>query len=128
MDIKIIMNIEVSIGEVVDKITILQIKLVEIKDKDKLINIQKEHDKLIEAFPKYSEVKLLQQLYAANLELWQLEDKIRNKEKIKLFDREFITAARNIYKTNDIRSELKRQINIEYKSDIIEEKGYAKYE
>ncbi len=124
------MKVDIATGELVDKITILSIKLEKIKDKEKLNNIQKEYDILnasmatIGITPSSDEFSRLK---AINLELWEIEDKIRIKEANKEFDDDFIQLARSVYFTNDKRSEIKREINIKYGSDIIEEKEYVEY-
>lgn len=122
------MKIEVSIGEVLDKISILAIKLNEIKDDSKLKNIQKEFQHLS------SQIKsdmfmddLYMDLCSINRVLWDIEDKIRLHEKDENFNDEFIKLARMVYKTNDMRAGVKKQINIKYKSELIEEKSYQEY-
>lgn len=124
------MEIEVSIGEILDKITILSIKNSIIVDKDKLKNIKKELDYLVnKCYSSGIELStdLYFELYDINKELWDIEDKIREKERIMEFDKEFIELARSVYTTNDKRSEIKKTINLEYKSLFIEEKSYSKY-
>lgn len=123
------MKIEVSNGEIIDKLTILRIKLDRIKDKVKQANLQKEYDELIDVAlailstsdPLYTE------LYDVNCELWDIEDHIRDLEKNKDFGGDFISTARDVYIKNDRRSELKREINIRTSSGLIEEKSYDKY-
>ena len=123
------MKIEVSNGEILDKITILRLKLEHIYDKDKRANIIKEYDFLKEASEEinYSD-NLYHELYLVNKALWKIEDEIRNKERSKEFDQEFIDLARSVYFTNDKRSEIKKQINLESKSEFVEEKSYKNYE
>jgi len=124
------MIIEVSNGELLDKISILELKLLKIEDKDKLINIQKEFDYLNplakELFDTFG--SKLQNLYLklANINglLWDLEDLIRECETKKDFGNEFIQLARSIYVTNDRRCEVKKRINIITNSDLVEEKSY----
>ena len=124
------MNIEVSNGELLDKISILELKLLKIKDKNKLTNIQKEFDYLNPLAKKLFETfgSKLQNLYLklANINglLWDLEDLIRECETKKDFRDEFIQLARSIYVTNDRRSDVKRKINIITNSDLVEEKSY----
>ena len=124
------MNIEVSNGELLDKISILELKLLKIKDKNKLTNIQKEFDYLNPLAKKLFETfgSKLQNLYLklANINglLWDLEDLIRECENKKDFGDEFIQLARSIYVTNDRRSDIKRKINIITNSDLVEEKSY----
>lgn len=122
-------QIPVSLGELVDKITILQIKLIEIKDEEKLKNIQKEYDALT-SLPIYKELKTqigsyLNQLFVVNQKLWVLEDDIRKCEKAESFDEIFIRCARGIYKTNDERSRIKKELNLAFGSELIEEKSHG---
>ena len=127
------MKVEISNGELIDKLTILEIKLVEIKDKDKLINIQKEFDTLNplveKLFEKYD--SQLQHYYdelaKINGQLWDIEDWIRECESEKRFDKEFVELARSVYITNDKRSEVKKLINILTGSGLVEEKSYKDY-
>ena len=127
------MKVEISNGELIDKLTILEIKLVEIKDKDKLINIQKEFDTLNplveKLFEKYD--SQLQHYYdelaKINGQLWDIEDWIRECEREKRFDKEFVELARSVYITNDKRSEVKKLINILTGSGLVEEKSYKEY-
>ena len=123
------MKIEVSNGEIIDKLTILQIKLERIEDQDKLVNIRKEYEALKKAAaPVLSEADpLYQALYKVNCDLWDIEDNIRCFEREKDFGDDFIATARAVYFMNDRRSELKREINIKTSSGIIEEKSYEKY-
>ena len=123
------MKIEVSNGEIVDKLTILQIKLERIKDEKKQRNIKKEKDELsttAAAIMKTSD-PLYKALYEVNCELWDIEDHIRDLERKKDFGEDFITTARSVYLMNDKRAEIKRQININTSSGLIEEKSYQKY-
>ena len=127
------MKIEVSNGELLDKISILELKLDKIWDKDKLVNIQKEFETLNplaqELFEKHD--SYLQNLYvelsSINGELWDIEDWIRECEREKRFDKEFVELARSVYITNDKRSEVKKTINILTKSGLVEEKSYKDY-
>ena len=122
------MYIEVSTGEVADKISILLIKKEKITDVDKLENINKELSSLIEHFPAEILIdKLYSLLCAVNLSLWEIEDAIREKERLGEFDNEFIELARQVYITNDSRASLKMRINITYNSDMVEEKSYNPY-
>jgi hypothetical protein len=123
------MKIEVSNGEIIDKLTILQIKLERIKDKGKLKNLKKEYDELTKvalSIISTSDI-LYKSLYEVNCELWEIEDHIRNLEREKEFGNDFIETARAVYVRNDKRSELKREINIKTSSELIEEKSYEKY-
>ena len=122
-------RIPVSLGELIDKITILNIKLKYANDKKK-DNLKHEHDLLLNELSKSSvqiDINFIEELQVINQKLWDLEDKIRIKEFKKIFDQEFIELARSIYKLNDNRFKKKLQINKKYKSEIVEEKIYQKY-
>jgi hypothetical protein len=123
------MNIEVSNGEIIDKLTIIEIKLERIKDADKIANLKKEYGILNEAsrniIPKSDE--LYKALYEINCDLWDIEDTIRDLERKKDFGTEFIATARSVYFKNDKRSEIKKQINLKTGSNLLEEKSYEKY-
>ena len=123
------MKIEVSNGEIIDKLTIIQIKLERIKDKAKLLNLKKEYDELVEVSSSILSTvdPLFKALYEVNCQLWDIEDRIRDLERKKDFGDEFISTARSVYIKNDRRSELKRDINIRTSSGLIEEKSYEKY-
>ena len=123
------MKIEVSNGEIIDKLTIIQIKLERIKDKAKLVNLQKEYDELISVSSSIlsTDDPLYMALYDVNCELWDIEDRIRELERKKSFGDEFISTARAVYFKNDKRSEIKREINVKTSSGLIEEKSYGKY-
>ena len=127
------MKIEVSNGELLDKISILELKLLKIEDKEKLVNIQKEFDVLnplcIELFEKFGGQLQNHYLELARINglLWDIEDWIRDCEREKRFDAEFIQLARSVYVTNDQRSEVKKLINNTTGSDLVEEKSYKDY-
>jgi len=121
------MKIEVSIGEILDKISILEIKKNKIKDKEKLKNINNEFNTLVESYPSYIDQLEYKDLLKINSLLWDIEDRLRLKEKNKKFDEEFIRLARDVYFTNDKRSVIKKKINIRLGSDLIEEKSYEDY-
>lgn len=123
------MKIEVSNGEIIDKLTIIQIKLERIKDKDKLSNLQKEYDELVKVSSSIISTSdpLYKALYEVNCELWDIEDHIRDLERKKEFNDDFIQTARAVYFKNDKRSEIKREINLKTASGFIEEKSYEKY-
>lgn len=118
----------ISIGELLDKLTILNIKMQRINDKDKLANILIEHKELKELAdklePKLGLNVLYMQLYNVNNELWDIEDSKRQHEKDQIFDDDFIWLARQVYKKNDLRASLKKEINKLMGSTIIEEKSY----
>lgn len=123
------MKIEVSNGEIIDKLTIIQIKLERIKDKAKLVNLKKEFDELIKTSSSIVSTTdpLYIALYEVNCELWDIEDHIRDLERNKDFGDDFIATARAVYFRNDKRSELKKEINIKTSSGLIEEKSYKRY-
>jgi len=123
-----IVNAPVSVGELVDKITILEIKKEFFTNNKKMENVQLELKHLREALPKTEDIfNEFYSLYHTNKTLWKIEDDIRKKEKLKEFDQEFIELARSVYYTNDIRAELKREINKKVGSTLIEEKQYDDY-
>jgi len=123
------MEIEVSIGEIVDKLSILRIKKNNITDDNKLVNINKEYDYLYHKV--FQELKIdtsdFYGMVMVNEILWAVEDSIRDKERNKQFDQDFIEMARSVYITNDRRAEIKRKINEKYSSEFIEEKSYKPY-
>lgn len=123
------MKIEVSIGEIIDKLSILQIKTSFIKDDEKLNNVKKEYDYLYNIV--FNEMKIKQSDFSnmvnINQVLWKIEDDIRDKERDKVFDTEFIELARSVYTTNDKRAEIKKEINLKYGSLFVEEKSYSNY-
>lgn len=119
------MQIEVSVGEVVDKWTILSIKFLNIKDKEKLENITKERTYLNTVIdPEILHDPLVDELLKINKQLWDVEERLRACEEAKVFDRHFIQLARSVYMLNDKRAAIKKQINLKYGSDFIEEKSY----
>ena len=121
-------------GELLDKLTILELKLSNISDVKKLTNIQKEHDELNplagQLFDSYGEElkNLYKQLAEINSELWTIEDDIRECERNKDFGSDFVSLARAVYFTNDKRSEIKKSINLLTGSGFVEEKSYEDYE
>ena len=123
------MRIEVSIGEIIDKLSILQIKISFITDDEKLNNVKKEYDYLYNIV--FNEMKIKQSDFSnmvdINQVLWKIEDDIRDKERDKVFDTEFIELARSVYTTNDKRAEIKKEINLKYGSLFVEEKSYSNY-
>jgi hypothetical protein len=123
------MKIEVSNGEIVDKLTIIEIKLENIKNEEKLKNLRVEHQVLNDAVKSILEKTnpLYLELLEINRKLWVIEDRIRELEKAKDFGAEFVEVARSVYFTNDRRSDVKRKINEETKSGLIEEKSYEDY-
>jgi hypothetical protein len=122
------MQIEVSIGEALDKVSILTIKLNKIQETEKLRNIAKELNSITKELPRgILEDNLYQQLCSVNMRLWDIEDEIRECERIGDFNNNFIRLARAVYHRNDERAAIKREINIKYKSELIEEKSYKQY-
>lgn len=127
------MKVEVSNGELLDKLTILELKLSNITEKQKLINVNKEHSELnplaLRLFEEYGNdlKRLYLELTAINTELWKIEDDIRECERNKDFGDQFISLARSVYFTNDKRSDVKKAINLLTDSGFIEEKSYEDY-
>ena len=126
------LQVPVSVGEILDKITILQIKLAHISEAAKLVNINNELNALLplvagDEFTTEEMRGLMAELRAVNEALWDIEDDIREKEAAKSFDAEFIRLARAVYVTNDKRAEIKKQINLATGSALIEEKSYEGY-
>jgi hypothetical protein len=125
-------QVPISWGELFDKITILQIKLENLTSKPALENVEQELKKLQSIFTQYCPKKmettqLEGELRQINQQLWDIEDKIRDKERHNDFDGEFIQLARSVYITNDERSRIKRKINDMLGSELVEEKSYSKY-
>jgi hypothetical protein len=119
---------EISAGELIDKISILEIKSEKIKDESKLEHINMEKDILSkEAQKLHLHQNWLDKIKEVNLKLWKIEDDIREKERKKEFDQVFIELARAVYFTNDERFNVKNQINLFYSSNIVEQKSYEKY-
>jgi len=123
------LEIPVALGELYDKITILTIKTERIKDEGKLKNIRYELTRLEHIAKEYPiEQELFDALKKINESLWGIEDNIRLKEKRKEYDEIFIKLAQSVYINNDERSAIKREINLKYGSDIVEEKSYEDYD
>jgi hypothetical protein len=127
------MKIEVSNGEILDKITILVIKSKMITDPTKLKNINNELDELkpfldVVGYESNNTINsLVKELESVNEKLWNVEDKLRDKERSKQFDDEFIKLARDVYFTNDERARIKKNLNEVTNSKLVEEKSYQKY-
>jgi hypothetical protein len=123
------MKIEVSNGEIVDKLTIVEIKSERIKDARKLENLHKEFEVLNNAVVGIIEKKhpLYLELLDINNQLWDIEDHIRDLERVKDFSDDFIQTARSVYYINDKRSDVKRRINELTCSNLTEEKSYEEY-
>ena len=126
-----IVNAPVSLGELMDKISILKIKKKNIRDKEKLININDEllllEEILLKLVNDKKADKYMDELVKINSELWKIEDDIRDCERNKRFDQKFIDLARAVYFTNDQRSQIKLDINNYFGSKIAEVKSYKKY-
>ena len=127
------MKIEISIGELVDKLSILEIKLLNIKDPHKLTNVYKELETLNPYFQDLLDEyginmkNLYTRISKINKTLWDIEDHIREKEAKQEFDKEFVELARSVYITNDQRAAVKKEINLLTKSELVEEKSYKDY-
>lgn len=121
--------VPISMGELVDKITILQIKTERISDSAKLENVNRELELLRAACPiELSRIdELRTELKAVNERLWTIEDEIRDCERSGDFGPRFVELARSVYKTNDRRAEIKRRINFVTGSSLLEEKSYSIY-
>ena len=120
---------EISAGELIDKITILEIKKEKISDKDKLTEVEKELKSLNETMKKFIKnpsiiLKFKNDIKEINLKLWDIENEKRLAEKNQIFDNNFIKLARNVYKTNDLRAKVKLEINNFLGSNIKEVKSH----
>jgi len=128
-----IIQVPVSPGEVLDKITILEIKSERINDPGKVANVRRELELLLE--PWRSSVtqddtveRIHGELKTINETLWEIEDGIRDKERAREFDQQFIELARSVYVTNDRRADAKKALNMYLGSEIVEEKSYQDYQ
>ena len=123
------MKLEISNGEIADKLTIIEIKLSKITDPTKLANIRNEYEVVNRAMSTIMEKNhpLYRQLYDINSQLWVIEDHIRDLERAKDFSDDFIQTARSVYFINDNRSDVKRKINEVTGSKLFEEKSYEEY-
>ncbi len=124
--------VPISWGELLDKITILQIKFENLTSEDALKNVDRESKQLRAIFNENFSAdieanRLEAELKQINQQLWDIEDKIRDKERNGSFDNEFIQLARSVYITNDERSRIKRRINDVFGSELFEEKSYSEY-
>lgn len=124
------MKIEVSNGEIADKLTIIEIKLERITDPAKLVNLRNEFEVVDNAMSGIMDKShpLYRKLYEINSRLWEIEDHIRDLERASDFGDDFIQTARSVYFINDERSEVKRRINEITGSNLFEEKSYEKYQ
>jgi methyl coenzyme M reductase subunit C-like uncharacterized protein (methanogenesis marker protein 7) len=125
-------TVKISYGELFDKISILEIKQSKLTNKDDIKNVNFELNLLNKTLSK-SNIKsqdinkLFNKLKKINSQLWEIEDKIREKEKYNSFDDEFVELARSVYRTNDKRSKIKKEINLNLKSEVLEVKSYQDY-
>ena len=123
----------ISVGELLDKIVILRVKYDRLTDDSKKENVKIELELLetlrlnLPKLPSHDIHHLINQLALVNSEIWDIEDDIRNKERNKEFDADFVQVARSVYFKNDLRAEIKRELNKIYGSGITEEKSYEKY-
>ena len=127
-----LISVPVSYGELIDKITILEIKSAQISDASKLTNVRAELDLLTATWESNDASKAdvadaRARLKSVNEDLWDIEDRIRLKEKVQAFDVEFIELARSVYFRNDVRAKIKREINLALGSQLVEEKSYKDY-
>ena len=127
-----LIEVPVSFGELIDKITILQIKSERMRDAGKLANVRRELEMLDAMWQRAPESRieaadLWAQLKAVNERLWVIEDDIRVKEKRQEFDAEFVRLARAVYVENDERARVKRELNLRLGSALVEEKSYEDY-
>ena len=126
-----LINTPISLGELVDKISILIIKQKNITDKSKLDHVKKELDFLQKTLMNYIQKQeindFLENLININSKLWNIEDDIRECERKKLFDQTFIDLARSVYFTNDERAKVKNDINKNFGSELVEVKSYEEY-
>ncbi|WNL47959.1 DUF6165 family protein [Dyella sp. BiH032] len=127
-----LIQVPVSFGELIDKITILEIKSKQMTDPAKLANVRNELDQLNATWSAHSASKTdiadeRARLLKVNELLWDIEDRIRLKEKAQAFDQEFIELARAVYFRNDERAAVKREINLKLGSQLVEEKSYQDY-
>lgn len=125
------MKIEVSIGEILDKISILEIKKARITSQEKLANINREFEEL---WPLYEQLVTTDEvawkyfeLKRTNEQLWEVEDDLRELEKEGNFEERFVHLARLVYITNDKRAKIKKEINLLTGSELVEEKSYKEY-
>jgi len=126
------LSVQTSPGEFLDKLTILEIKSERMSDPAKLGNVRRELELLratwaASPLAARDVAKLVADLKGVNESLWEIEDRIRLKEAARAFDEEFIELARSVYRTNDRRAALKRELNVALGSDLLEEKSYESY-
>ena len=127
-----VISVPISYGELIDKITILEIKSAQMSDPSKLANVRAELDLLNKTWAsddasRTNIADARARLKTVNEDLWEIEDRIRLKEKARAFDIEFIELARSVYFRNDERAKIKREINLALGSKLVEEKSYQDY-
>ena len=127
-----LLNVQTAPGEFLDRLTILEIKSERIRDAAKLANVRRELELLRATWAesplsKRDVSRLVAELKTVNETLWEIEDRIRHKEAEKAFDSDFVELARSVYRTNDRRAAIKRQLNVALGSEILEEKSYTPY-
>jgi len=126
------LSVHTSPGEFLDKLTILEIKAERMADEAKLANVRRELELLratwaASPLAARDVAALVADLKGVNESLWEIEDRIRAKEAARAFDAEFVELARSVYRTNDRRAAIKRELNVALGSDLIEEKSYEEY-
>lgn len=126
-------KVDLSVGEFLDKVTILEIKKERIKDPAKLDNVNKELNLLQEIWrnSEFADADIadeMTRLKKINEKLWEIEDDIRDKERARSFDDKFIELARAVYYSNDERAAIKKELNLKLGSDLVEEKSYSDYQ
>ena len=119
--------VPISLGELIDKITILEIKSEKIVNLVSLAHVNDELDSLRRIYISQVDQKIVDELKAVNLELWNVEDELRQCEREKDFSLSFVGMARSVYLLNDKRASIKKKINITYGSKLVEEKSYSVY-
>jgi len=127
-----LLNVQTAPGEFLDRLTILEIKAERIRDAAKLANVKRELELLRATWAesplsKRDVARLVAELKAVNETLWEIEDRIRRKEAERAFDSDFVELARSVYRTNDRRAAIKRELNVALGSEILEEKSYTPY-
>lgn len=125
-------KVDASVGEFLDKVTILEIKSERIKDPAKLVNVNKELNLLRKIwseseFSKADIADEMSRLKKINEKIWEIEDDIRDKERQRNFDEGFIELARSVYYSNDERAAIKKELNLKLGSGLVEEKSYSDY-
>jgi hypothetical protein len=124
------LNIQISPGEFLDKLTILEIKRERMADPAKLVHVRRELELLYTVWASSrlatSDVlTLVAEIKKINETLWDVEDRMRGKEQMEMFDQEFVALARSVYQANDRRSAIKRTLNVLLNSELMEEKSYG---